>query len=139
MKYYIIYDGQCNLCVNAVRLLENLDQGKIFSYVPMQDEVTLTKWGITSQDCQQGMILIDESFTQRWQGSDAIEEVGRLLPTAGFVDLYRGLPGAKWLGDRFYEQIRDNRYALFGKREIYQSIYCVDGGCNLPTNSQTKS
>lgn len=130
MRYYIIYDGQCNLCVNAVRLLENLDQGKIFSYVPMQDEKTLSQWGITAQDCEQGMILCDENFTQRWQGSDAIEEVGRLLPTTGFVDIYRGLPGMKWLGDRFYEQIRDNRYKLFGKREIYQSVYCVDGSCH---------
>ncbi|TAE57079.1 MAG: DUF393 domain-containing protein [Nostocales cyanobacterium] len=130
MRYYIIYDGECNLCVNAVRLLESLDQGKIFSYVPMQDTKTLTKWGITAQDCEQGMILTDENFSQRWQGSDAIEEVGRLLPTTGFVDIYRSLPGMKWLGDRFYEQIRDHRYSLFGKRELYQSVYCVDGACN---------
>ncbi|NES99458.1 MAG: DUF393 domain-containing protein [Sphaerospermopsis sp. SIO1G2] len=135
MKYYIIYDGQCNLCVNAVRLLENLDQGQIFSYVPMQDQKTLTQWGITSQECEQGMILIDENFSQRWQGSDAIEEVGRLLPTTAFVDIYRSLPGVKWLGDRCYEQIRDHRYTLFGKRELYQSVYCVDGSCHQDKSS----
>ncbi|MBD2627240.1 thiol-disulfide oxidoreductase DCC family protein [Trichormus variabilis] len=130
MKYYVIYDGQCNLCVNSVRLLETLDQGKLFNYVPMQDQQTLAKWGITAQDCEQGMILINENLSQRWQGSNAIEEIGRLFPTAGFVDIYRGLPGMKWLGDKFYEQIRDNRYTLFGKRDTYQSVYCVDGSCN---------
>jgi predicted DCC family thiol-disulfide oxidoreductase YuxK len=133
MKYYVIYDGQCNLCVTLVQLLETLDQGKLFGYVPMQDQQMLSQWGITPQDCKQGMILIDGNApSRRWQGSNAVEEIGRLLPMGSlFVDAYRALPGMKWAGDRFYEQIRDNRYTLFGKRaDTYQSAYCVDGSCN---------
>jgi predicted DCC family thiol-disulfide oxidoreductase YuxK len=42
MNYYVIYDGQCNLCVTLVQLLENLDQGKMFRYIPMQDEQVLS-------------------------------------------------------------------------------------------------
>ncbi|MEH2038207.1 thiol-disulfide oxidoreductase DCC family protein [Nostoc sp.] len=132
MNYYVIYDGNCNLCVSLVQLLETLDQGKLFRYSPMQDEQTLLQWGISAQDCEQGMILIDSNLPQRrWQGSNAVEEIGRLLPAGSiFVDAYRALPGMKWAGDRFYEQIRDNRYALFGKRSnTYQSSYCVDGNC----------
>ncbi|PLZ35449.1 thiol-disulfide oxidoreductase, partial [Fischerella thermalis WC542] len=30
MNYYVIYDGNCNLCVTLVQLLENLDQGNQF-------------------------------------------------------------------------------------------------------------
>lgn len=136
MKYYVIYDGNCNLCVTLVQLLENLDQARLFHYAPMQDEQTLAQWGITEQDCQLGMILIDGDTSQRrWQGSDAAEEIGRLLPMGRvFVDAYRGLPGMKWVGDRFYEQIRDHRYTIFGWREsTYQSAYCVDGHCKTPT------
>ena len=132
MNYYVIYDGNCNLCVTLVRSLESLDQGKLFRYSPMQDEQTLLRWGITAQDCEQGMILIDGNEPQRrWQGSNAAEEIGRLLPAGSiFVDAYRALPGMKWAGDRFYEQIRDNRYALFGKRSnTYESSYCVDDSC----------
>jgi predicted DCC family thiol-disulfide oxidoreductase YuxK len=132
MNYYVIYDGNCNLCVTLVRSLETLDQGKLFRYSPMQDEQTLLRWGITAQDCEQGMILIDGNEPQRrWQGSNAAEEIGRLLPAGSiFVDAYRALPGMKWAGDRFYEQIRDNRYTIFGKRsDTYQSAYCVDGSC----------
>uniref|UniRef100_A0A2P0ZGE4 Thiol-disulfide oxidoreductase n=1 Tax=[Tolypothrix] sp. PCC 7415 TaxID=373957 RepID=A0A2P0ZGE4_9CYAN len=134
MTYYVIYDGNCNLCVTLVQLLENLDQGKLFRYSPMQDEQTLAQFGITPQDCEQGMILIDANAPERrWQGSDAAEEIGRLLPLGSvFVDAYRALPGVKWVGDRFYEQIRDNRYTIFGKRSsTYQSGYCVDGSCNV--------
>jgi predicted DCC family thiol-disulfide oxidoreductase YuxK len=136
--YHVIYDGNCNLCVNLVRILEQLDRGERFQYAPMQNQQILDDYGISSQDCQMGMLLIDQTHPeQRWQGSDAAEEIGRLLPTGqGFVAAYRMLPGMKWMGDRFYEQIRDNRYALFGKRnETYQSGYpiCDSGNCSIPS------
>lgn len=134
MNYYVIYDGNCNLCVTLVQLLENLDQGNLFRYIPMQDQQSLQQWGITPQDCELGMILINTNAPeQRWQGSAAAEEIGRLLPFGSiFVDAYRALPGVKWAGDRIYEQIRDNRYTLFGKRpHTYQSVYYADNNCKL--------
>jgi predicted DCC family thiol-disulfide oxidoreductase YuxK len=133
VSYYVIYDGNCNLCVTLVQLLESLDQGDQFRYIPMQDAVGLDRFDITAQDCELGMILINgDRPTQRWQGSDAAEEIGRILPLGAiFVTAYRGLPGLKWAGDRFYEQIRDHRYALFGKRvATYRSPYsCETDAC----------
>lgn len=71
MSYCVIYDGNCNLCVTLVQLLESIDKGNLFQYVPMQEEQTLANWGITSQNCEQGMILININVPeQRWQGSD---------------------------------------------------------------------
>lgn len=133
--YHVIYDGNCNLCVNLVKTLEQLDRGDRFQYAPMQDQQILDRYDITPQDCEMGMLLINrENPTQRWQGSDAAEEIGRLLPVAeAFVTAYRAIPGAKWMGDRFYEQIRDHRYSLFGKRDtIYQPTYpaCDSGTCS---------
>jgi predicted DCC family thiol-disulfide oxidoreductase YuxK len=126
MSYTVIYDGSCNLCVSLVQLLEQLDQGQQFHYVTMQDAQTLTQWQIQPTDCEAGMILIQDAAPhQRWQGSDAAEEIARLLPAGEvFIAAYRGMPGLKWMGDRVYEQMRDNRYAWFGQRsEIYQSPY----------------
>ncbi|NJO42398.1 MAG: DUF393 domain-containing protein [Cyanobacteria bacterium CRU_2_1] len=126
MMYHVIYDGNCNLCVNLVKLLELLDRGDRFIYAPMQDQSTLDRFGITPEDCELGMILINAAHPdQRWQGSIAAEEIGRLLPMGWlFVEAYRAMPGVKWIGDRVYEQIRDNRYTLFGKRSTtYQSAY----------------
>ncbi|NJR76744.1 MAG: DUF393 domain-containing protein [Scytonema sp. CRU_2_7] len=130
MNYYVIYDGNCNLCVTLVQLLENIDRGEKFEYIPMQDLEALNRFGITAQDCEMGMILIDAKVPEkRWQGSDAAEEIGRILPGGEvFVAAYRAMPGMKWMGDRAYEQIRDNRYTLFGKRDdTYKSVYAV--GC----------
>lgn len=132
MTYYVVYDGNCNLCVSLVQLLETLDKGQLFRYAPMQDEVTLKRWGITPQDCELGMILIDaDSQQRRWQGSAAAEEIGRLLPLGDvFVSAYRSIPGLKWVGDRTYEQLRDNRYSWFGKRSsTYNTAYSADCGC----------
>lgn len=118
MVYHLIYDGNCNLCVTFTQLLEKFAQDQLFNYIPMQDELSLEKLGITAEDCQRGMILIDANYPQRrWQGSDAVEEITRLLPMGElFITTYRAFPGMKWLGDRSYEQIRDNRYRWFGKR-----------------------
>jgi len=132
MAYYVIYDGNCNLCTTLVQLLETLDKGQLFQYAPMQDDKALEQWGITPQDCELGMILIDANApARRWQGSAAAEEIGRLLPLgATFVTAYRALPGLKWVGDAVYEQIRDHRYTLFGRRaNTYQTAYAAKS-CN---------
>ncbi|HEY9831692.1 MAG TPA: DCC1-like thiol-disulfide oxidoreductase family protein [Stenomitos sp.] len=130
MKYHVIYDGNCNLCSTLVQGLENLDKGQLFDYIPMQDEQALRQFGVTPQDCEMGMMLIDAASPERrWQGSDAAEEIGNLLPGGDMVvSAYRTLPGMKWMGDRVYEQVRDHRYSWFGKRSsTYKSAYPV--GC----------
>ncbi len=136
MSYYAIYDGNCNLCVTFVQQLEQLDRGKLFRYIPMQDKETLATFNVSEDDCQQGMMLINaDKPTQRWQGSAAAEAIGKLLPGVNLaIDLYRWIPGLKWLGDRGYLQIRDNRYQWFGKRDrTYLSEYrfesCREGTC----------
>ncbi|HBQ97005.1 MULTISPECIES: thiol-disulfide oxidoreductase DCC family protein [unclassified Roseofilum] len=131
MRYQIIYDGNCNLCSSLVQVLAQFDQGQRFTYSPMQDEETLVKWGITSQDCELGMILIDTEYPQRrWQGSEAAEEISRLFPGGeALIGVYRGIPGVKVMGDRLYEQIRNHRYQWLGQRE---TLYWCSGdqGCS---------
>ena len=120
MKYHVIYDGNCNLCTTLVQVLENLDKGQLFDYIPMQDEEALKA-----------------SPERRWQGSDAAEEIGNLLPAGNiFISAYRALPGMKWMGDRVYEQVRDHRYSWFGQRSsTYQSAYPV--GCHAVSDCQS--
>ncbi|MBE9167675.1 DUF393 domain-containing protein [Pleurocapsales cyanobacterium LEGE 06147] len=138
MRYHVIYDGNCNLCVTFTQLLEQFDRGNLFDYIPMQDEDAFSQFGITAGDCQMGMILIDRKQPeQRWQGSDAAEEIVRLLPLGdAFIAAYRAIPGMKWIGDRAYEQVRDHRYNLFGKRNsTYHSQYPF--GCQTTDTCQS--
>jgi predicted DCC family thiol-disulfide oxidoreductase YuxK len=128
-KYYVIYDGNCNLCVTFTQLLEKFDGGKQFNYVPMQDQQRLSEFDISESDCELGVILIDaQQQDRRWQGSAAIEEITHLLPGGqAFIAAYRAIPGMKNLGDRTYEQVRDNRYQWFGRRD---SVYYSECGCD---------
>ena len=124
MKYQVVYDSKCNLCTTFAQLLKQFDRDQTFAYIPMQDEASLASYGIMPTDCAAGMILIDaEQPARRWQGSEAAEEIARLLPLGEpFIAAYRAIPGMKWLGDRSYEQIRDHRYEWFGKRENSEPI-----------------
>jgi len=140
--FCVIYDGNCNLCVSLVRLLETLDQGRQFRYLPMQEQAPLASLGIAPEDCEAGMILVDLNHPERrWQGSDAAEEIGRQMPLGrGFVQAYRALPGAKAMGDQTYGYIRDHRYGLFGQRDQrYDTAYpwCATGNCQ-PMASRSK-
>ena len=116
--YQVVYDNKCNLCSTFAQVLKQFDREQTFNYIPMQDETALAQYDITTGDCEAGMILIDaDKPERRWQGSEAAEEIARLLPLGeAFVAAYRAIPGMKWLGDRSYEQIRDNRYEWFGER-----------------------
>ncbi|MCC0177666.1 DUF393 domain-containing protein [Waterburya agarophytonicola K14] len=120
MKYHVVFDSKCNLCTNFSQILQQFDRENIFAYIPMQDKSALAEFGITPNDCEAGMILIDASQPdKRWQGSEAAEEIARLLPLGDlFINAYRAIPGMKRLGDRSYEQIRDNRYQWFGERKL---------------------
>jgi len=123
MRYIVIYDGLCNLCTSLVQLLERLDGGRTFAYLPMQDECVSTYWQVEPATCALGMLLIDrEAPERRWQGAAAAEEIGRLLPFGEpFVAAYRALPGLKTFGDRCYVEVRDHRYDWFGRRPLYRS------------------
>ena len=122
--YQVVYDSKCNLCSTFAQLLKQFDREQTFNYIPMHDEPALARYGITTGDCEAGMILIDaEKPERRWQGSEAAEEIARLLPLGeAFIAAYRAIPGMKWLGDRSYEQIRDNRYEWFGERNSSDPI-----------------
>lgn len=126
--YLVIYDGECNLCTGLVQPLRAIDGDRLFCYAPMQDQATLERYGIAIADCALGMILIDQDNPdRRWQGSAAAEEIARLLPAgAPLVAAYRSLPGLKPLGDLVYEQIRDHRYAWFGRRTCSTGTCAVD-------------
>ena len=133
MNYAVVYDGNCNLCANFVSLLEKLDCGRQFCHIPMQDEETLQQFNVNPDDCEMGMILIDRTdLTKRWQGSEAAEEITRLLPIGdALIAAYRSISPLKALGDLTYIKIRDNRYKLFGKRDrTYHTAYpfgCASG------------
>jgi predicted DCC family thiol-disulfide oxidoreductase YuxK len=136
--YTVIYDGRCNLCSSLVQILAQMDRGEQFRYIPMQDAEALSLWQVTPLDCEKGMILIQtDQPNHRWQGSEAAEEIARILPLGRpLIEAYRAIPGLKAFGDRTYVQVRDNRYDWFGRRsQTYQTQYPQDSCAVCDTSS----
>ncbi len=126
MHSTVVYDGLCNLCVNLVQVLERVDAGRQFWYVPMQDAATLANYQVVPAKCEAGMLLIEPGPPERrYQGSAAAERIGELLPGGeSLMAAYRALPGLPGFGDACYVQVRDNRYDWFGRRtDLYRSAY----------------
>lgn len=122
MTATVIYDGNCNLCITFVKLLERLDRGQMFAFVPMQESETLTFLQITVKEMDHGVILLKGK--EKFQGTAAIQAIGEILPGGRvLVDLYTQLPGAKSVGDQGYSWVKDNRYQLFGQCPTYRSDY----------------
>ncbi len=118
----LIYDGICNLCTTATRLIHILDRGQLFGYVANQ---TLSrrfrkKYGLTEAMLQGQMHLIrsDGSIVS---GSFVIAEICRAL--CPFTHVCRLMEFHKV--QQLYGWIARRRYALFGCRD---SCYVVHAG-----------
>ncbi len=112
----LLYDGECNLCDNAVRFVSRRDRHHAFRYAPLQSEEgrqLLTAQGLDPRYLDSVVVV---SGGQAWLKSDAALEVLRLLgrPWSLFYWL-RFLP--RFLRDAVYSLIARIRYRLFGKKE----------------------
>jgi predicted DCC family thiol-disulfide oxidoreductase YuxK len=114
----LIYDGVCNLCTAAVRLLRFLDKRQLFEYVPFQqlDLRLRNKYGLMPSDLQGRMYLVSNAAINA--GPDAITDVCKLLTPFGFVCNLLKTAQAQ----RLYDWVARRRYRLFGCRD---SCYVV--------------
>lgn len=125
----VIYDGNCNLCTTFVKLMEQVEGGKLFRYVPLQREEALRSLGIDPLEMAQGVVLLEGEG--KYQGMAAIERISQLLPGFSFlVELYHQIPGVKALVTSGYAWVRDHRYQLFGQCPTYESQYPFCSPCS---------
>ncbi|MDY7023399.1 MAG: DCC1-like thiol-disulfide oxidoreductase family protein [Cyanobacteriota bacterium] len=110
MSYYLIHDPNCPTCGPFIQLLQSYDRGQLFTCISLENQERLAEFGLTLEECKQkGLILINtNNLSQRWYGSEAIEEVVNVLPMGQLlIATYRAMPGAKPIGDRVYVTLKD--------------------------------
>lgn len=113
-KPRLIFDGICNLCTTAVRVLYALDRERRVEYVPSQHLSTgaRRKYGLSEERLQGQMHLIqqDDSIVS---GSAVIAELCELLSPFHIMSGLLRTPQA----ERLYGWIASRRYRLFGCRD----------------------
>ena len=130
----VVYDGQCALCTQSVRLIQRLDRGAgrgRIEYVDAQDRTAVAaRWPMLNLEAILGQIHVITANERIYIGYAGVRQIaGQLSTTRWFAPLL-GWPGINWLGDKVYRWVAAHRY-LFN-RLIGKADLCADGTCGLP-------
>ncbi|GAC1591552.1 MAG: thiol-disulfide oxidoreductase DCC family protein [Candidatus Velthaea sp.] len=118
----VLFDGVCNLCDVAVRLIIANDPRARFSCAPLQSAAArdlLRRYGRTP-DGIESIVLIDDMGVHE-QSDAALGILTRLRSPWPLAGLAYALPRS--VRDRIYAFVARNRYAWFGQRDA----------CSVPT------
>lgn len=104
----LIYDGECGICRDAVRVLQRWDRAGALDYVPFQDAAAVARFAVALPALAAAMHLVLPDG-RVFAGADAAPELARLLPGKGWLaPLYR-VPGVRPVARRVYAWIAARR------------------------------
>jgi len=121
----ILFDGVCNLCNGSVIFVLKREKESTFKFASIQSEAgkELLEWCGLPSNYNQAVILIDNG--KIYLGSTAALKIGQELIFPWSILSYAGLVVPKFIRDWIYNQIAQNRYQWFGKRNM----------CMVPTEN----
>ncbi len=114
--YYVLFDGECNLCNGTVQFIIRRDRRNRFRFAALQSEAgkTMLQSHRLPPEALDTVVLI--SGGRAYTRSDAALGIARRLD--GLWPLcYAAVVIPRFLRDRAYDFIARNRYRWFGKRE----------------------
>jgi len=112
----VLFDGLCNLCSGAVRIILENDPAGEFRFASLQSEVGREALRRVERSPERlaSIILIDGDTV--WENSDAALRIaGRLRPPWPVLALLLALPQP--MRDDAYRWVAENRYRWFGVRQ----------------------
>lgn len=115
-KKIILFDGICNLCNGAVVFIIKRDHQDLFRYAALQSDIgkELTQKHNIDTTKVDSIVLIEAD--RHCTKSSAALRIARHL-SGGYPLLYGLIILPKFIRDRMYDVIAENRYRWFGKRE----------------------
>jgi predicted DCC family thiol-disulfide oxidoreductase YuxK len=127
----VVYDGQCGLCTQSVRLIRQLDRRSVLEYVDAQDRAAVTnRWPSLDLDAILGQIHVITPEGRVYIGYNGVRQVAGVLPRVRLIAPLMGWPGIAWVGDKVYRWVAAHRYQF--NRVIGKADICADGTCALP-------
>jgi len=112
----ILFDGVCNICDNSVRFIIKRDPHQKFVFASLQSEIgqgLVSEYSLPN-DLETMFLIEDESVYMK---SDAVlriaKELSGLWPIFGVL-----IKLPRFIRDYLYKQFSQNRYRLFGKKDV---------------------
>jgi len=115
-KKIILFDGVCNLCNGAVTFIIKLDKNDTFRFGALQSDVgmeLIDQHGIDTSKTDSIILIENGKFYSK---SSAALKIARYL-SGGYPLLYGLMVLPKFIRDRMYDVIANNRYRWFGKKQ----------------------
>lgn len=112
----LLFDGVCNLCTGSVQWIIERDPEGQFRFASLQSEAgqtLLAELGLPA-DYIDSIVLVDgdEHYTKSTAALHVAKRLG--LPYAALYPLVK-VP--RFVRDRAYDVVADNRYRVFGKKD----------------------
>jgi predicted DCC family thiol-disulfide oxidoreductase YuxK len=104
----LIYDGECGLCRDTVRVVERWDRANRVRLVPFQDEGAVREYGIPLPRLAAAMHLVFPDG-RVFAGADAVPELLRLFPGKRWLASFFAVPGVLPIARRVYRRIAERR------------------------------
>ena len=119
----ILFDGVCNLCNDAVKLVIEKDKNDVFRFASLQSELgkRLTRERGIDPEKMNSVILIEPGIAYYQRSTAALEISKHLSGGYSLLKYFSFLP--ENFRDGIYNFIANNRYKWYGKKDA----------CMIPT------
>ena len=104
----LIYDGDCGMCRDAVRVLRRWDRAGAIDYVAFQDTARVARFAIELPALAAAMHLVLPDG-RKFTGADAMPELAKLLPGKAWLAAFYRVPGVRPVARRVYAWIAARR------------------------------
>lgn len=126
-KYIVLFDGVCNLCNGSVQFILKRDRNRKFLFGSLQGKTGqeyLRKYHLPTDQFHSFMLIeANVLYTRSTAVLRVLKHLGR-----GWQFLYVFIYLPRFLRDGLYSLIANNRYRLFGKKEV----------CRVPTPEESE-
>ena len=112
----ILFDGVCNLCNSSVQFIIRNDPKKLFLFASLQSDAAseiLLQFPFKKMDLTSIVFIEDD---QIYVESTAVLKITRKLK-GGYSLLYGFIIIPRFIRDWVYQQLANNRYQWFGKKD----------------------
>ncbi|MCA0755252.1 DUF393 domain-containing protein [Paenibacillus sp. N4] len=118
---YVIYDGNCRLCLASVSKLKELPTRSALDLIPIgqlealeEDSIPLRALrGINNEELYEKIHIVDGNG-RVFAGADGIVRILRTVKGLKCLSMLYRIPGMRRMADRLYRYIAARRYEWFG-------------------------
>jgi predicted DCC family thiol-disulfide oxidoreductase YuxK len=130
----VIFDGECGVCFQIVRVLARLDTSERLQFISSQSAIeghtALVDLDIAADRLARTIVVLDPVTRRRWLRAAAFAEIASALPFGGLFAWPLRLPGIRALADAAYD--------AFAARRADISVALGLAACST-SNSATRS